>query len=91
MNENVYLKCPIRGELKIKKYDADGNYTEEYQRIELIKFLLDKGYQKEEFRIEYVVKLGNPERDRLIADVVIFNTLKCGYVTVWHVFFVCCC
>ena len=30
MKENVYLKCPIRGELKIKKYDAEGNYTEEY-------------------------------------------------------------
>src|SRR6185437_1849618 len=73
MNQNVYLKCPIRGELKIKKYDANGNYAEEYQRIELIKFLLDKGYQKEEFRIEYTVKLGNPERDRLIADIVIFK------------------
>lgn len=73
MNENIYLKCPIRGELKIKKYDAKGNYSEEYWRIELIKFLLDKGYQKVEIKVEYTVKIGNPERDRLIADVCVFK------------------
>jgi len=31
------LICPIRGVLKRKKYAADGNYSEEYQTIRLVK------------------------------------------------------
>lgn len=51
MNANIFLTCPIRGILKVRKYDDKGNYVEEYQRIELIKFLLEKGYSSEEILI----------------------------------------
>src|SRR5215475_11888520 len=71
IKSNIFLTCPIRGVLKNKKYDSKGNYTEEDQRIELIKFLLNKGYQKEDIVIEHKISLGSSKKERLIADVFV--------------------
>jgi len=44
------LFCPIRGELNVEEKARDGiTFTEEYRRIELVKILLNLGYQKELF------------------------------------------
>ena len=48
-----YLYCPIRGDLKITEKDNKNRFTEEFRRIELIKFVLNKGYNKT------ILKYGN--------------------------------
>lgn len=65
------LTCPLRGKLPTKKYDSKGNYTEEYQRIRLIKYLLAKGYVKERFILEYVIKIGHKGINSLRVDLAI--------------------
>ncbi|CAH1757000.1 10210_t:CDS:2 [Entrophospora sp. SA101] len=65
------LICPIRGILRVKKYDAEGNYSEEYQRIRLIKHLLQKGYPKNQFIIEYSIPLGHKGHNTLRVDLAI--------------------
>jgi hypothetical protein len=67
------LRCPIRGLMKVKKYDSNGKYSEEFQRIRLIKYLLLKGYSKKHFLIEYVVNLGYKGRNSLRIDLVVKN------------------
>lgn len=54
--DKSFLICPIRGALRVKKYDAVGNYSEEYQRIRLIKYFLAKGYSKSSLKCEYPIE-----------------------------------
>lgn len=63
--------CPIRGPLRARKYDARGHYTEEHQRIRLIKYLLRKGYPKSQFIIEYAIPIGHKGHNTLRVDLVI--------------------
>ncbi|MEG7978990.1 MAG: type I restriction enzyme HsdR N-terminal domain-containing protein [Mollicutes bacterium UO1] len=66
------MLCPIRGILRAKKYDIGGNYTEEYQRIRLIKYLLaKKGYSKSQFIIEHSIPIGHKGHNTLRVDLVI--------------------
>lgn len=54
------LYCPIRGELTIKQKDSLNEFTEEYQRIECVRFLLEKGYPKENIDFEReIIKYGH--------------------------------
>jgi type I restriction enzyme M protein len=65
------LICPIRGPLNVNERSKDGlSFTEERQRIELVRFLLSKGYTKELFEFEYNIKFGSSKR-YLRADLVI--------------------
>src|SRR6185295_10513207 len=48
-----------------------GNYTEEYQRIRLIKYLLQKGHPKSQFIIEYAIPIGHKGHNTLRVDLVI--------------------
>jgi hypothetical protein len=57
--------------LRTKKYDASGNYSEEYQRIRLIKYLLKKGYSKSQFIIEYAIPIGHKGHNTLRVDLAI--------------------
>jgi hypothetical protein len=66
-----FLFCPIRGLLRTRKYDVVGNYTEEYQRIKLIKYLLKKGYDKDQFIIEHSIRIGHKGHNVLRVDLVI--------------------
>lgn len=70
-NNKDFLVCPIRGSLRSKKYDVIGNYTEEYQRIRLIKYLLKKGYDKNQFVIEYSIRIGHKGHNTLRVDLAI--------------------
>jgi hypothetical protein len=66
------LICPIRGILRTRKYDKSGNYSEEYQRIRLIRYLLaKKGYDKRQFIIEYSIPIGHKGHNTLRVDLVI--------------------
>ncbi|CAG8440363.1 11898_t:CDS:2 [Cetraspora pellucida] len=71
-----FLICPIRGPLRVRKYDAKGHYTEEYQRIRLIKYLLQKGYPKHQFLIEYAIPIGHKGHNTLRVDLVIKEQKK---------------
>ncbi|KLL05356.1 MAG: hypothetical protein MRERV_1c007 [Mycoplasmataceae bacterium RV_VA103A] len=71
-----FLICPIRGPLRVQKYDTKGHYTEEYQRIRLIKYLLQKGYPKNQFIIEYAIPIGHKGHNTLRVDLVIKEQKK---------------
>ena len=75
-NDKNLLTCPIRGTLKTKKYDIEGNYTEEYQRIRLIKYLIrKKGCPKSVFRFEYPLEKSfghqGHNKVRILVDLVL--------------------
>jgi hypothetical protein len=74
-SDKGFLVCPIRGILRVKKYDATGNYSEEYQRIRLITYFLKKGYPKSIFRLEYPLEksFGHQGRSRvkILVDLVL--------------------
>lgn len=74
--KNIYLYCPVRGLLKSKKYDSKYDYSEEYYRICLIKYLLKKGYVKKQFFIEFVIRIGHKGRNSLRVDLVIKKVNK---------------
>ncbi|NER80638.1 MAG: N-6 DNA methylase [Leptolyngbya sp. SIO1D8] len=75
MTTNPLLYCPIRGQLKVRaKAKNNLKFTEEKRRIDCIKFLLGKGYPKENFKIETtLVKFGNKGRNSFRTDLVIFD------------------
>ena len=78
------LFCPIRGELNTEERARDGiTFTEEYRRIELVKILLNLGYQKELFDFEVNVwDVGNSGRNHIRADLVIYNNLQDKKITI---------
>lgn len=79
LSNNMQLVCPIRGKLKVRKKGKDGlTPTEEFYRVEAIKFLLKKGYPKENFRIEPIVKkFGNSGRNSFRSDLAVLDVPVC--------------
>ncbi|MBR6096804.1 MAG: N-6 DNA methylase [Oscillospiraceae bacterium] len=73
--ENVQIVCPIRGQLKVNKRSKDGlSATEEFYRVEAIKYLLSKGYPKENFWIEPIIKrFGNSGRNSFRSDFAVLD------------------
>lgn len=69
------LHCPIRGLLDVTELAADGlRFTEEKRRIDLITFLLEKGYPASHFKIEPVIlRFGNAGRNSFRADLAVFD------------------
>lgn len=70
------LICPIRGTLNVEEYDKSGlNFTEEKQRIDLVKILLAKKYPRDSFKFEEIIPLGSGsgknEKDHLRIDLSI--------------------
>lgn len=50
INDNLQIVCPIRGQLTVKKRSKDGlTPTEEFYRVEAIKYLINRGYPKDHF------------------------------------------
>lgn len=67
MTTNPLLYCPIRGQLKIKAKAKDKlKFTEEKRRIDCIKFLLGKGYPRENFKED-----NEPVLDATFEEVLI--------------------
>lgn len=76
MQETTLLTCPLRGPLSIAKLAKDGlTISEEAHRIDFIKFLLNRGYDKKHIEVETVVikNLGESGRNKLRADVIVYN------------------
>jgi type I restriction enzyme M protein len=69
----MLLTCPLRGLLTKNDRLKDWSFSEEFRRIQLIKFLLEKGYEKEEIKLEYVVKVGNSGRNHIKIDVCVLS------------------
>lgn len=75
MADGLTLVCPVRGRLKVTGRSADGlTPSEERYRVEAIKYLIDRGYPKENFLIEPVVKrFGNSGRNSFRADFAVLD------------------
>lgn len=75
LSGNMQINCPIRGQLKVNKRSKDGlTATEEFYRVEAIKFLLSKGYPKENFWIEPIIKkFGNSGRNSFRSDFAVLD------------------
>jgi type I restriction enzyme M protein len=73
MSDPLTLTCPIRGVLRTAVKSKDGlKPTEEYWRVEAIKYLLKLGYPKKHFKIEAVVKrFGHAGRNSMRADFAV--------------------
>lgn len=84
MSSSLTLTCPIRGVLKTKGRSKDSlTPSEEYFRVEAIKYLLKLGYPKANFKVEAVVKkFGNAGRNCMRADFAVLdvpvNTISSG-------------
>lgn len=72
---NQQLVCPVRGLLNTTKMSKDGyTPTEESYRIEAIKYLIDKGYPKENFLIEPILaEFGNDGRNSFRSDFAVLD------------------
>lgn len=72
---NLQIECPIRGHLKVNKRSKDGlTATEEFYRVEAIKYLIGKGYPKEHFWIEPIIKkFGNGGRNSFRSDFAVLD------------------
>ncbi|ARE59792.1 hypothetical protein ADH75_10600 [Flavonifractor plautii] len=75
LSGTLQIICPIRGQLKVKKRSKDGlSATEEFYRVEAIKYLLGKGYPKENFWIEPIIKrFGNGGRNSFRSDFAVLD------------------
>lgn len=65
------LLCPIRGNINSKELDTKENYSEEYQRISLIKFFLKEGFEKTQIFVDYSIPLGHKGKRSLIVDLIV--------------------
>jgi type I restriction enzyme M protein len=76
MPEAAFLHCPIRGQLAAKQRAADHlTFTEEKQRIDAIRYLLQRRYPRENFGIETTLfRLGNKGRNSFRTDFAIYDT-----------------
>lgn len=75
MAAGLTLVCPVRGRLKAKARGADGlTPTEERFRVEMIRHLIDRGYDRNNIRVEAVIKrFGSAGRNSFRADVVVLD------------------
>jgi len=75
MYNTLKINCPIRGELNVNEKAKDNiTWTEEYNRVQCVKFLLSQGYPKELFDFEKdVMKVGSEGRNSVRADIVVYK------------------
>ena len=75
LSNNLQLFCPVRGQLTVNKKSKDGlTPTEESYRVEAIRYLISKGYPKENFWIEPIInKFGNGGRNSFRSDFAVLD------------------
>ena len=66
-----HLVCPIRGTLKKPKYNSQGQYSEEYWTVDLVKRFLRRGYVPEVIVFEKSISLGRDGHNSLRVDLAI--------------------
>ncbi len=75
MSEATLLHCPIRGSLNVRQRAANPlTFTEEKQRIDAVRYLINRQYPKENFGIETTLfKIGNAGRNSFRTDFAIYD------------------
>ncbi len=75
LSNNLQLICPVRGQLTVNKKSKDGlTASEESFRVEAIRYLISKGYPKENFWIEPILKrFGNSGRNSFRSDFAVLD------------------
>lgn len=75
MTTKLLLTCPVRGVLKATSKSKDGlTPTEEYYRVEALKYLINKGYPVENIKVEPIVKkFGNGGRNSFRSDFAVLD------------------
>ena len=75
LSNNLQLVCPVRGQLTVNKRSKDGlTASEESFRVEAIRYLISKGYPKENFWIEPIIKrFGNSGRNSFRSDFAVLD------------------
>ena len=75
LSDNLQLVCPVRGQLTVNKKSKDGlTASEESFRVEAIRYLIGKGYPKENFLIEPIIKrFGNGGRNSFRSDFAVLD------------------
>ena len=76
MAEPALLHCPIRGQLQVSQRAKDSlTFTEEKQRIDAIRFLLQRKYPSEYFGIETtLLRFGHKGRSSFRVDFSVYDT-----------------
>lgn len=79
LSNNLQLVCPVRGQLTVNKKSSDGlTASEESYRVEAIRYLIAKGYPKENFWIEPIIKrFGNSGRNSFRSDFAVLDVPAC--------------
>jgi type I restriction enzyme M protein len=75
MSEAALLHCPIRGNLRVRQRAADQlTFTEVKQRIDAVRYLIQRHYPKENFGIETTLfRIGNAGRNSFRTDFAIYD------------------
>lgn len=75
MSKKLIMRCPVRGVLKAARKSKDGlSPSEEYYRVEALKYLISNGYPAENIKIEPIVKkFGNSGRNSFRSDFAVLN------------------
>jgi type I restriction enzyme M protein len=75
MPEAALLHCPIRGNLRVRQRTADQlTFTEEKQRIDAVRYLIQRNYPKENFGIETTLfRIGNAGRNSFRTDFAVYD------------------
>jgi len=73
--KRLTLTCPVRGRLRALRRSRDGlTPTEEYFRVQAISYLVEKGYPKDNFCIEPVLKrFGSGGRNSFRSDFAVLD------------------
>ena len=75
ISDNKYLTCPVRGIIKTTEKDNKDVFTEEFRRIELVKFLISKNYPIKNISFEKIVlKYGSGGRNTLKTDLTVYDS-----------------
>lgn len=75
MTESALLHCPIRGTLRVSQRAADQlTFTEEKQRIDAVRYLIQRQYPRDNFSIETTLfKIGNAGRNSFRTDFAVYD------------------
>ncbi|MDB5178878.1 MAG: hypothetical protein JWN01_821 [Patescibacteria group bacterium] len=74
--DQALLVCPVRGPLNVTMLAKDGlTVSEEARRIDCIKYLLERGYPKNQIDVETVIlkHLGESGRNTLRCDIIVYD------------------
>ncbi|TMP45188.1 hypothetical protein CWB96_03860 [Pseudoalteromonas citrea] len=75
MSNKIVITCPIRGQIKVgKKTKGKLSPSEEFYRVEALKYIIKLGYPEKNILLEPIVKkFGNSGRNSFRSDFAVLN------------------